>query len=199
MGLSNLALADLTYRNLALVGLPVLGEGARQFGREIQKYLGLAPMDDPFIESCQRLVPPCEAEANLRKGLPAWQLNFTSDDYVEYTWHAPTVRLYTGRPSLRAPTPGSQYPAWTRNALGGVPCVIDPMTMVAGKTIGPTLVDLLTEPAERAKAKPEFIERTGGGVGGSKWVAPLLPRVFVPPIDLRWPEYVTTPHPDLAW
>ena len=41
---------------------------------------------------------------------------------------------------------------------------------------------------ERAKA--EFNERTGGGVGGTKWVAPLLPRDFVPPVDLRWPEYI---------
>jgi aminobenzoyl-glutamate utilization protein B len=25
-----------------------------------------------------------------------------------------------------------------------------------------------------------------------KWVAPLLPEDFDPPVDLRWPEYITT-------
>lgn len=208
VGLPNCALADLVYRNLEQVGPPTLDEAPRRFGREIQKNLGLDPMDDPFIETCQRLIPPPEYETNLRKGLPPWQLNFTSDDYVDYTWHAPTARLLTGRPELRPPRPGYEYPAWARNALGGLPACIDPMIFVAGKTIGGSLVDLLTHPEELAKAQAEFKERTGGGVGGTKWVAPLLPRDFVPPIDLRWPEYVTTPrgeewwiptpHPDLA-
>ena len=41
-------------------------------------------------------------------------------------------------------------------------------------------------------AQAEFRERTGGGVGGKDWVGPLLPKDFDPPVDLRWPEYVTT-------
>ena len=28
--------------------------------------------------------------------------------------------------------------------------------------------------------------------GGTKWVAPLLPADFEPPIHYRWPEYVST-------
>ena len=67
------------------------------------------------------------------------------------------------------------------------------------KTGNPVLVDLLTRPAELARATAEFNERTGGGVGGSKWVAPLLSRDFVPPVDLRWPEYVTTPRGEEWW
>jgi aminobenzoyl-glutamate utilization protein B len=199
VGLPNLALADLAYRNLALVGPPVLDEPARRFGREIQKTLGFTPMEDPFAESSQRLISPQEYEATLRGGMPPWQTSFTSDDYVEYTWHAPTVRVFTGRPRLKPPRPGYEYPAWAHNALGGVPSCIDPMMLTAGKTIGATLVDLLTQPDELAKAKTEFAERTGGGVGGPSWVAPLLPREFVPPIDLRWPEYVRTPRGEEWW
>jgi len=71
-------------------------------------------MEDPFIESCSRLVSPADNEARLREALPAWQQSFTSDDYVDYTWHAPTARLFTGRPSLRPARPGYEYPAWTR-------------------------------------------------------------------------------------
>lgn len=199
VGLANHALAELTYRNLELVGPPVLDQEAMAFAREVQKNLGIQPIDEPFEPACQQLIAPPEQEAWLRKGLPSWQLNFTSDDYVEYTWHAPAARLLTGRPTLKPPAPGYQYPAWAVNALGGVPSCIDPMIFVAGKTIGATLVDLLTQPAELAKAKAEFDERTGGGVGGTKWVAPLLPRDFPPPIDLRWPEYVTTPRGEEWW
>jgi len=42
----------------------------------------------------------------------------------------------------------------------------------------------------REAARREFIERTGGGIGGSRWIAPLCD--YKPPIDFRWPEYVTT-------
>jgi aminobenzoyl-glutamate utilization protein B len=70
---------------------------------------------------------------------------------------------------------------------------------LAGKTIAGTALDLLTVEGELVKAKVEFDERTGGGVGGDKWMAPLLPRDFQPPIDLRWPEYVTTERGEEWW
>ena len=199
VGLANNALADLTYRNLELVGPPVYAEAAREFGREVQRNLGLEPMADPFPEVYGRLTPPQEHEAATRALLPAWQSNFTSDDYVEYTWHAPTVRLYTGRPMLKPPHPGYEYPAWAYNALGGRSEIVDPGMFVAGKTIVGTILDLLTAPDELARARAEFDERTGGGVGGSAWVAPLLPRDFLPPVDLRWPEYVTTVRGEEWW
>jgi aminobenzoyl-glutamate utilization protein B len=199
VGLPNHALADLTYRNLELVGPPTYSDAARDFAREIQKNLGLTPMDDPFIEDNQRLTSPQEWEASQRRGLPPWQTNFTSDDYVDYTWHAPTVRLHTARPWLKPPKAGYTYPAWVRNAMGGVRACIDPGMFVAGKTIAATLVDLLTRPEELQKAQAEFRERTGGGVGGSTWVAPLLPKDFSPPVDLRWPEYIQTPRGEEWW
>jgi aminobenzoyl-glutamate utilization protein B len=71
--------------------------------------------------------------------------------------------------------------------------------MVAGKTMAATYIDLLTRPELLARAKAEFNERTGGGMRGSRWVAPLLPRDFKPPVDLRWPEYVTTPRGEEWW
>ena len=55
-----------------------------------------------------------------------------------------------------------------------------------------SLCDLLTKPDLLAAAKAEFVERTGGGIGGSNWISPQLPKDFRPPIDYRWPEYVTT-------
>ena len=64
--------------------------------------------------------------------------------------------------------------------------------MLGAKTIAATFLDLLTEPALLQQAHDEFDERTGGGVGGTKWVPPLLPKDFQPPVDLRWPEYIQT-------
>jgi aminobenzoyl-glutamate utilization protein B len=199
VGLTNLALADLTYRNLAQIGPPRYDETARTFGQAIQKNLGLEPMENPFLPDNETLTDPRTNEARVRALLPAWQQNFTSDDYVEYTWHAPTVRLFTARAGLRPGDSVSVYPAWVHNALGGVRECVDPGLFVAGQTIAATLVDLLTQPDELARAEAEFVERTGGGVGGARWVAPLLPKDFPPPVDLRWPEYVTTPRGEEWW
>ncbi len=174
-GLPNHAMAEITFRNFELVGPPKWGDEARVFAREIQ-----------------RLSPPQEAERSFRAQLPPWQKNLAADDYVEYTWHAPTVRLYVSRPTLASPKPGYRYPDWCRYAMAGTPACIDPMWSTAGKVIGATILDLMTDRAALERAHAEFRERTGGGVGGSKWVPPLLPKDFPPPIDYRWPEYVTT-------
>jgi aminobenzoyl-glutamate utilization protein B len=199
IGLANNAMADLTYQNLELVGAPQLSEEAREFGRQIQENLGIEPMENPFDEASERLTPPQEYEATTREKLPEWQLNFSSDDYVDYTWHAPTVRLYTGRPRLRPPNPEYQYPAWVYNATGGVAAIIDPGMLVGSKAIAATMLDLITKPEELERARAEFEERTEGGVGGSQWVAPLLPTDFQPPVDLRWPEYIQTVRGEEWW
>jgi aminobenzoyl-glutamate utilization protein B len=199
VGLTNHAMADLSYQNLELAGAPQFGDEAKRFAREIQQNLGIDPMDDPFDAGASKLVTPQDYEADTRKVLPPWQENFTSDDYVDYTWHAPTVRLHTGRPRLRVPEASYEYPAWANNAIGGLPAAVDPGLFAAGKAIAGTFLDLITSPEELKKAQDEFNDRTGGGVGGSKWVAPLLPKDFNPPVDLRWPEYVQTARGEEWW
>jgi aminobenzoyl-glutamate utilization protein B len=195
-GLANRALADLTYRNLAAAGPPRYHDEAVAVAREIQANLGLAPMEAPFLEACESLMDPREAERILRESLPPSQRNATSDDYTEMCWHAPTVRLYVGRPMLRAPD-GFHYPAWAMNALGGIPATIDPTIRCAARTIGMTVVELLGDRSALAAAWREFEERTGGGVGGEHWIPPLCD--YAPPIHFRWPEYVTTPRGEAWW
>lgn len=73
------------------------------------------------------------------------------------------------------------------DALGGHRECIDPMIFSACRTIAGTLIDLLTQPEELQKAQSEFKERTGGGVGGSKWRDPLLPADIKPPINFPYP------------
>ena len=98
-----------------------------------------------------------------------------SDDYVEYTWHAPTAR-FIGRPMLEKVDKNSEhiYPMWVWNTLGGKAECIDPMIMTSAKVIAYSMLDLFTCKDLLHKAKEEFFERTGGGIGGSKWLAPLI-------------------------
>ena len=148
-------------------------------------------MAEPFIDECERLIAPQEAEAILRRDLPPSQINSTSDDYTDMCWHAPTARFYIARPALHSARPAIAYPAWVMNALGGIPATIDPMVVCAAKTIAlSALAPARGRSRARLRRMDEFVERTGGGVGGSNWIAPLCD--YEPPIDFRWPEYVTT-------
>src|SRR4029077_314555 len=167
---------ELTYRNLAAVGPPRYGAAAIALAQEIQRNLGLTPLARPFLPACEELIEPQVAEARLRQQMPAWQTHWTSDDYVEMTWYAPTVRLYVARPTLAVPPGYAGYPAWVSNALGGLGPCIHPTIEVAASTIACTLLELLTRPDALAAARAEFAERTGG----ARFIAPLLPRDFAP-------------------
>ncbi|MFN8517229.1 MAG: hypothetical protein U0841_32605 [Chloroflexia bacterium] len=109
------------------------------------------------------------------------------------------MRLLTARPALRSGDPHYGAPAWTYNALGGLAAAVDPGMFVASETLALTALDLIEDPALLAKCQAEFKERTGGGIGGDKWVAPPSPRDFQSPHDLPWPQYVTTPNGEEWW
>ncbi|WP_054302802.1 hypothetical protein [Gemmobacter sp. LW-1] len=190
-GLANHAMARVVWQAMQTVGAPVWDDKAAAVAREIQANLGLTPMDDPFIPEMSRLIDPEAAEAILRHDLPPSQKNSTSDDYTDMTWHAPTARFYIARPALRAPA-GYAYPAWVMNALGGIPATIDPMVQRAAEVLALSALRLLEDAGAREAAWDEFNRRTGGGVGGADWIAPLCD--YDPPVNFRWPEYVTTPR-----
>lgn len=196
-GLENHTMATVTYENLEIAGPPKFERDAIKVAQEIQENLGLEPMEKPYLDEVENLIPPEEAERRLRETIPDIQRHFTSDDYTEYCWHAPTVRLYIGRPALKSPKPGYAYPAWVMNALGGIRECIDPMIESASKTIGMTIIDLLTKPEVLKQAQDEFNERTGGGMKGNEWQEPLCD--YEPPIHYRWPEYVTTARGKDQW
>lgn len=188
-GLANHAMARLTYESLQAAGAPQWDAEARATARDIQKTLGLAPMESPFLEQCETLIDPEDAERLLRRDLAPSQTHSTSDDYTDMCWHAPTARFYVARPALKAP-PGYRYPAWVSNALGGIASAIDPTVTTAARTAALTALRLLEDAHARESAQQEFVRRTGGGIGGDAWIAPLCD--YEPPIHFRWPEYVTT-------
>ncbi|MGC0144631.1 amidohydrolase [Pseudactinotalea sp. Z1732] len=193
-GLTNHTMAQVLYDNLAEVGAPSYGPEAIGAAQDIQRELGIDPMEQPFLAECEQVTSPQEAEAALREQMPAWQRNWTSDDYVEMTHYAPTVRFYVARPALR-PAPGrGAYPPWVMNALGGIPAAIDPTIAVTGKTVAGTFIDLLCDEDARARAATEFAERSE-----TEGMEPLLPADFQPPTHLPWPEYVRDREGNRRW
>lgn len=198
-GVPNMKLTELVYRNLERIGPPRFSEAAKETAREIQRNCGLDPMAEPLHETCEQIIPVEVTDANTRKALPPWQTHFSSDDAMEYTWYAPTTKLMTSRPYLKPPQEGYAYPAWVFNATGGIPSLIDPSIMVAGKVLGMSFVELLLDSQALEACQEEFRERTGGGIGGENWIPPLLPEDFSAPVELRWPEYVRTPRGEDWW
>ncbi len=183
-GITNHALAQALYNNLEEVGAPSCNDDAVAAAQQIQSGLGIEPMEKPFLDECESLISPQDAETALREHLAPWQKNWTSDDYVDMTHYAPTVRFYVSRPALK-PAPGrGAYPGWVMNALGGIPAAIDPTIEVAGKTIAGTFVDMLTDPELLASAAEEFKQRKADDPTEA-----LLPADFMPPTGLAWPDY----------
>ncbi|MFD1880502.1 amidohydrolase [Paracoccus pacificus] len=191
-GLANHAMADIVWQAMQAVGAPQWDAAAVAAAHDIQRNLGIAPMDDPFIPEMSRLIAPQDAEAILRRDLPPSQTHSTSDDYTDMCWHAPTARFYVARPALR----GGPYPPWVMNALGGIPTTIDPMVRTAASILALSALRLLQDAGARDAAMNEFRQRTGGGIGGADWIPPLCD--YDPPIHFRWPEYVTT-HRGRDW
>ncbi|WP_296418412.1 amidohydrolase [Pseudooctadecabacter sp.] len=180
-GLPNHAMANLVWDQIQKVGAPVWDKTAKDIMRKIQQNCGMTPDADPILPACEALIPPQEAEAILRRDLPPSQLNSTSDDYTDMTWHAPTARFYMARPALK----GGPYPAWAMNALGGIPATIDPMVQVAAKVLAASALRLLEDADARQAAWDEFERRTGEAT-----IPPLCD--YDPPVQFSWPEYIET-------
>lgn len=181
-GLTNHAMADLVWAELQAVGAPVWDKPALDVAREVQEACGVDPLEAPLIPECTQLIAPHEAEAELRRALPPEQLNSTSDDYTDMSWHAPLARFYIARPALQ----GGPYPAWAMNALGGIPATIDPMVQVAARVLARSALRVLTDAQARQAAWDEF--ETRRAAQGD--IPPLCD--YPAPTEFAWPEYVNT-------
>ncbi|MFK7940871.1 MAG: amidohydrolase [Roseovarius sp.] len=183
-GLTNHVMADLVWSELQTVGAPVWDQAALDIARQVQDACGKSPSATPLIPECTQMIAPQDAEALLRRTLPPEQLNSTSDDYTDMSWHAPLARFYIARPALR----GGPYPAWAMNALGGIPATIDPMVQVAARVLARAALRVLCDETTRRAAWDEFETRRADHGA----IAPLCD--YPPPIDFAWPEYVETPR-----
>ncbi|MCZ7643560.1 MAG: amidohydrolase [Pseudorhodoplanes sp.] len=185
-GLPNHALAEIVYANMQAVGAPRWNDGVADFANACLASAGRDAPAEPFAREMSALADPRDAERALRATLPPWQTHYTSDDYVEYTWHAPTVKFLVGRARLADSNPSLE---WINVALGGLPEAIDPTIVTAAKVIASTIVELAADPASLKRSREEFNHRTGGGIGGASWIAPLMDTGGPSPASFAWPDY----------
>jgi len=184
-GQPNHVMAELVYRNLLLVGPPRYSEEEKEFGREIQRNLGVEPMEEPYIET---ITPVQEADTIYTGVIP--------DDSAELTWHAPMARLYVAK-DLK-PVSGINYPRtlarWVPSALCGMG-VTHKMGVVAAKTLALSALELLTTPSELLRAKEEYEARIQ-----EYKEEPLIPPGIKPPIELKWSSlnYIQETSPSIA-
>ena len=199
VGLPNHAMAQLTYDNLALFGPPVLDEDARAFGRAIQQNLDMEPMDNPFTDECQQLISPTDFEAQVRRQIPPWQANYTSDDYVDYTWHAPhrppphqPPRPQAPNPRLRLPRLDAKRPR--RRLKLHRPGHVRRRQDHCRHPHRPP------HPTRTTRHSPGRIHTTHRRRHQRRQLgrAP-PPQGLPPPVDLRWPEYIETPRGREWW
>lgn len=182
-GLANHALAQVAWEAFQEVGAPAWDATARDLMQQVQAACGATPDADPLLPACARLIAPQEAEAILRRDLPPTQVNSTSDDYTDMSWHAPLARIYIARPALR----GGPWPAWAMNALGGMPATIDPTVRCAARVLARSALRVLSDAAVRQTARAEFDTRRARDA-----IPPLCD--YPPPLGFDWPEYAETPR-----
>ena len=171
-GLPNKTMTGLVMGNLRTVGPPRYTDEDRRFAREIQKNLGLKQMEQPYNLT---IIEPENAYGAFH---PA-------DDVNEFTWHAPTARLYVSK--ALAPVQGFRYPRWVESALCGMGAT-HRMGETAAKVLVASALDLLENPKLLSAAKAEFKERLR-----IRHEKPLVPEGVKPPAELRWPEWVDRP------
>jgi aminobenzoyl-glutamate utilization protein B len=186
-GLKNHVMTSLMDQSLRELGPASFGPEAYEHGRELERQLGHQPSADPFIEMAHVITPPEEWDALQQAALPPWQQCVGADDYTEYTWHTPTVRFHTAKPTLKV-EPSLEH--WANNSMNGLPAAIDPSWVYAGQAIALTALDLIEEPAALAAVREEFLRRRDEA--DPRYQQPLLPPDFTAPADLPWPQYVQT-------
>ncbi len=136
------SLQERLQEHLEVVGPPEFSDKEQQFGRTLQRSLGIA--EEGFDATIMPLDPQPEAPSG------------GSTDVAEVSWITPTV-------GFRIATAAKDVPwhSWAVTACQGSDAGIRG-AVTATKLIAITGADLLTNAELLEKAKAEFIEKTGG-------------------------------------
>jgi aminobenzoyl-glutamate utilization protein B len=192
--LPNHAMADLAFANMRLVGPPEYSADARAFANDVLENVGRDRVEEPFDPSLTE--PDREITADFYPGI--------ADDVTEFSWAAPTARIYLsyyvqGRHTVGdgadrtwyeerlatggrvADAPG--LPTWTTAALADTP-VAHECLFTASEIMAATAVDLLSDPDALERARAEHADRTA-----DHRVPLLLDEDDEPPTDVTFPPY----------
>jgi len=194
--LPNHTMAELAFENMELVGPPSYSTGAKEFANDVLQNVGRPTAEEPFDETLTD--PEREVTAKFYPGI--------ADDVSEFSWAAPTARIYVsyyiqGRHKVgdsddedltwyekRLRTGGHTeeeegMPTWTTAALADTE-VADECLFVASQMMAGTALDLLNDTDTLAAAKAEYECRTD-----EQFVPLLLNESDEPPTDITFPPY----------
>jgi aminobenzoyl-glutamate utilization protein B len=131
----NKAIAEVTYKNAEIVGLPVWDSSDQQLARAVQKLVN-APKKNFWGK-------PIDGLATKLDSLPGpvpFSWGGGSDDIGDISWNVPTIVL--GYPSNIPGTPGHSW----ADAIAMATPIAHKGVIAGAKTLSATLVDLLTNP-----------------------------------------------------
>lgn len=145
--LPNHAIARLCYDALSLIGPPNFPSGAKDFGRQMLKELGAPNTDgEPFDEA---LTNP---ESGITRDFAGG-----ADDVTEFSWHAPTARIYVAY-GLK----GGPWPSWTGAALATTDAAHETVR-VAASAVALSVLELIRQRDVLDQATAEFRSRVAAG------------------------------------
>jgi len=140
----NHVLANLVHKNIEVIGTPNFSPKDIEFGRLIQKEVGLEPSGTPFG------VPEIPPPPGTRPVINAW----ATSDATLFCFKCPfllaTASYYLGSSGL---------PDWSTAALS-VTNVAHQTLLTGAKIVATSLVDLFINPEKLNEAKEEFDSRT---------------------------------------
>ena len=148
-----------------MVGPPTFSDESKEFGRQMLAELGRSDITEPFDET----VTPLEAGVTS-------EFAGGADDVTEFSWHAPTARIYVAH-GLQ----GGKWPSWTGAALAST-AVAHETIRVAAAAVALSAAELLAHPEVLQNARQEFRER--------------LERIALPPLlpaNWRLPDEAIIP------
>lgn len=171
--LPNHVMSDVALKNLTYVGAPKFTESEKAFVREIQKNVGLEPMDEPMDET-----------VSDPRGNPP-QFSGGADDITEFSWHTPTCRIHTAFFYRTEALGGYGFstPTWSTAALAKTG-IAHKALLTAAKAMGCTALELLLDKKIIGEAQAEFKKRTS-----ENYMPVLIPDDAKPPVELTFPPY----------
>jgi aminobenzoyl-glutamate utilization protein B len=147
----NLVLAQAAHRNIEVIGVPQFSETDTEFGRLVQKSIGVEPSDTPFGN--MTLAPPATR--------PARNTMITTD-ISTMTYKCPFVLISTNYLGAWG------MPDWSTAAFS-LSNIAHQSFLTAAKIIATTVLDLFDNQALLEEAKAEFAERTKD----VRWTSPI--------------------------
>lgn len=193
--LPNYEMARVAYENLEAIGPPEYSEEARSFANDVLEEVGREPVEQPFDDTLRE--PERDVTAEFYPGI--------ADDVSEFSWAAPTARIYLsyyiqGRHNVGESNDGGTWyeqrlknggyveeedgmPVWTTAALAKTEVAHQCLT-TAAKIIAGTAIDLLTDDEALTRANEEYEDRID-----EEYVPLLLDEDAEPPTDITFPPY----------